>query len=154
MYSWKRFSSILGAVFSVWWLFLLLCRSVLVSCSSICQSFVLIAELIGVLFRKLSPILNVPVFSMFFSEFQNFRSYIKVFDSLLSVLIALPALWIIFLLWSQVPPAITHLAVTPLVKKEQLFIRTILDLQTSWEYSLEITIMLKFFFLTLCVCHK
>jgi hypothetical protein len=44
IYRWQRFSPILWIASSIWWPFHLLCRSFLISSSSICQSFLLVAE--------------------------------------------------------------------------------------------------------------
>jgi hypothetical protein len=65
-------------VYSMWW-FPLLCRSLLVSCSVICQSFLLIDDLLESYLESYCLRLYVSVLSIFFLQyFQCFRPFIKI----------------------------------------------------------------------------
>jgi hypothetical protein len=74
MYSWQRFYLILWAASSVWWPFLLWCRSFLISCSPICQSFFLVARPFEFYWGSHCLCLLIPVYSLLFlalaSKFQ------------------------------------------------------------------------------------
>jgi hypothetical protein len=81
MYSWQRFSShsVSGLFNLVTFLLLLLCSSFLISCSPICQSFLLVAEPFEFYLVSHCLCLLIPVYSLFFhAQLQSFRSYIKV----------------------------------------------------------------------------
>jgi hypothetical protein len=69
MYSWQ-FSPILWVASSFLWLFLLLFRSILVSCSPICQSFLLVAEPFEFYLESHCLFLLVPLYLALDSEFQ------------------------------------------------------------------------------------
>jgi hypothetical protein len=66
MYSRQTFSPILWAASSIWWPFLLLCRSFVASCSPIYQSFLLVAEPFVFCLGTQCLCLLVPVCSLLF----------------------------------------------------------------------------------------
>jgi hypothetical protein len=66
MHSWQRFIPILWTASSIWWLYLLFCRSFLISCSTICQSFLLDAEPLEFSLGSHRLCLLIPVYSLFF----------------------------------------------------------------------------------------
>jgi hypothetical protein len=68
MNSWQRFSLILWAACPTWWPLPLLVRSLLVSCSPTCQSFLLVGQSLEFYLGSHCLCLYVPVFSLLFPE--------------------------------------------------------------------------------------
>jgi hypothetical protein len=66
-----------GSLF-IWEPFLFLCKSFLVSCSPICQSFLLVAEPFNLYLRSHCLCILIPVYCLLFPALaSNFRSYIN-----------------------------------------------------------------------------
>jgi hypothetical protein len=83
IHCWSRFSPTLWSASSVWWLFHLLCRSFVVSCTLISEFFLLIAELLEFHLGRDCLCLQIPVYSLFFlQKLQSLGPYFKVLDQL------------------------------------------------------------------------